>query len=57
MRMNVAEAAKFTGLAVPTLRKYVVSKVIPFIKIGARVVFDSEDLTKWLAEKKVEVIK
>ena len=57
MRMNIEEAAKFTGLAVPTLRKYVVSRAIPFIKIGTRVVFDSEDLTRWLEERKVEVIK
>jgi len=57
MRMNIEEAAKFTGLAIATLRKYVVSRAIPFIKIGARVVFDSEDLTKWLEDKKVEVIK
>ena len=57
MRMNIAEAAKFTGLAVSTLRAYVCSKAIPFIKIGARVVFDSDDLTRWLEDKKVEVIK
>lgn len=57
MRMNIDEAAKFTGLAVPTLRKYVVSRAIPFIKIGTRVVFDSDDLTRWLDERKVEVIK
>lgn len=57
MRMNIEEAAKFTGLAVSTLRAYVCSRAIPFIKIGTRVVFDSEDLTKWLEDKKVEVIK
>ena len=57
MRMNIKDAAKFTGLAVSTLRAYVCSRAIPFIKIGTRIVFDSEDLTKWLGEKKVEVIK
>ena len=57
MRMNIAEAAKFTGLAVSTLRAYVCSRAIPFIKIGTRVVFDSDDLTRWLEERKVKVIK
>lgn len=57
MRMNIEEAARFTGLAKATLRKYIASRSIPYIKIGARVIFDSEDLTRWLEERKVEVIK
>ena len=57
MRMNIEDAAKFTGLAVSTIRLYVCGRLIPFIKIGARVVFDSDDLTRWLEKKKVEVIK
>ena len=57
MRMNVEEAAKFTGLAKSTIRAYVCSRAIPFIKIGARVVFDSDDLENWLNSKKREVIK
>ena len=57
MRMNIEEAAKFTGLAVSTIRAYVCSRAIPFIKIGTRVVFDSDDLENWLNSKKREVIK
>ena len=50
-RMNVVEAAAYTGLAVSTLNKYRVSgnPSIPFIKVGRRVTYDSADLDAFLA--------
>ena len=57
MRMNIKQAAEYTGLKESTIYHYIAERKIPFLKIGARVVFDSEDLNKWLAEMRVEVVK
>ena len=35
-------------LAIPTLRKYVSSGMIPHIKIGSRVFFDVEEIEQWI---------
>ena len=56
-RVSAKEAAEFTGLKQSTIYRYAVERKIPFYKIGAKILFDTDDLTKWLASKKVEVIK
>jgi excisionase family DNA binding protein len=47
---NVSEAASFTRLSTATIYAYVLKRRIPFIKIGARLVFDLDRLETWLAE-------
>ena len=56
MRMNIKQAAEYTGLKEATIYHYIVERKIPYIKIGARVVFDSQDLDRWLESKKVEAV-
>lgn len=51
--MNVREAAAYVGLKVPTLNQYRTEGGGPrFIKLGARVVYDSADLDRWLEQHK-----
>ncbi len=56
-RLSTKEAAEFTGLKQSTIYRYTVERKIPFYKIGTKILFDTDDLIKWLASKKVEVIK
>ena len=54
--LNVREAAEFLGLKVPTLYKYTHGRNIPFIKLGSRVLFKSDELNRWIDEHKVKPI-
>jgi excisionase family DNA binding protein len=53
-RLNVDEAAEYTGIAKATLNKYRVTKTpaIPFMKIGRRVVYDTADLDAFLESRR-----
>jgi len=46
--LNVKEAADYLGLAVSTIYKLVSWKRIPFYKLGARVLFSTSALDKWV---------
>ena len=52
--LNVKQAADALGVSERTLRNWCSARKIPFIKVGARVMFDKEDLKTWLKEKRVE---
>jgi excisionase family DNA binding protein len=52
--LSVIEASKLICLARSTIYNYIYNRHIPFIKIGGRVVFDKEDLIKWMEKKKVK---
>jgi excisionase family DNA binding protein len=49
--MTVGEVAGVTKLTVATLRKYVLRKTIPFVKIGAAVRFKPSEIEKWINRK------
>ncbi|QIG92439.1 helix-turn-helix transcriptional regulator [Bradyrhizobium sp. 6(2017)] len=52
--LNVKQAAEYTGLSKSSLDKLRIYGGGPiFIKLGARVVYDSTDIDSWLASKKV----
>lgn len=53
-RISVSGAADKTGLRPATIRKFVLLKQIPYIKLGARVVFDTDRLEKWIFDHAVE---
>jgi len=54
--MDLKTVSKQLGLAEITVYKMVSAKRIPYIKIGRRVLFDPQKLSKWLEKKSVETI-
>jgi len=51
-KLSVPEAAEYLGVSVRTFYEHV-RPGLPAIRIGARVVFDSDDLDKWAELQKV----
>jgi excisionase family DNA binding protein len=57
MKLRYKEAAKHIGAAVGTLYAMVSENRIPHYRIGPRhVVFDSEELDRWLEQHKVSPV-
>lgn len=52
MYVNKREVAKFLGLSVSMINKLVLSKKIPFYKMGAAVRFNLDEIKKWVEERK-----
>lgn len=52
--MNVNEAANFLRVSPGKVRKDLRERSIPHARIGRRIVFDAERLTKWVADHAVE---
>jgi excisionase family DNA binding protein len=55
--IDIAELERRTAIKQATLRKYVVKRKIPFVKIGRLVRFDLAEIGAWIAERKVPVLK
>jgi excisionase family DNA binding protein len=55
--IDIAELERRTAIKQATLRKYVVQRKIPFVKIGRLVRFDPAEIDGWIAERKVPVLK
>ena len=51
--VNAAGAAETLYLSVHTVRQYVSQGILPHYKIGAKVMFDPEELSLWLESKRV----
>ena len=57
-KLSTPEAAAYIGLGESTLNKSRVTKTVgstpapPYIKLGARVLYDADDLDQWLAQNK-----
>lgn len=54
--LDVSGAAKFLGVSVATIRKWVLTRHIPFYKMGSRVTFDTDELRDWRKQFHVEVV-
>lgn len=55
MRVRYKQAAQYTGIPEGTLRAKVHAGDIPHIRIGPRMVlFDTEQLDAWIAERTVQ---
>lgn len=54
--LSINEASHQIGLKVPTIYKYICCRKIPYIKIGSRVFFSHEQLSKWIDDHRVEPI-
>ncbi|WP_319561796.1 helix-turn-helix domain-containing protein [Marispirochaeta sp.] len=51
--IDYAAAAERTGVKPQTLRAWVSQRRIPHIKLGRRCLFDSEELDRWIDERRV----
>lgn len=50
--LNVPEAAEILRLSKFTVRLFIARGELPIIKLGRRVLIDSEDLNKFIAERR-----
>jgi predicted DNA-binding transcriptional regulator AlpA len=55
--IDIAELERRTAIKQATLRKYVLQRKIPFVKIGWLVRFDPPEIGAWIKEQKVPVLK
>jgi len=46
--MNIEQASAYLSLAKSTLYTYVSKDTVPYIKLGSKVIFDKNDLARWL---------
>jgi excisionase family DNA binding protein len=46
--MNIKQVSEYTGLSVPTIRKKIESRKIPFKQIGRLYKFNKDDIEDWL---------
>lgn len=53
--MSVSQTAEFLNLKVSRVRNMVFKKQIPYLKVGASIRFDKEQLQNWIKAKAVEV--
>jgi excisionase family DNA binding protein len=51
--VNIQTAAELLGLRESTVRKYVMLRVLPYRKLGRRVVFAPSELERWAGERRV----
>lgn len=54
--LNIKECAEYLGLSIQALYNRVAQRRINYIKEGKRILFDIEDLHKWIEEHKVKAI-
>ncbi len=54
MMMDINQLADKLGMSVSGVYTWVSQRKIPFVKIGHLIRFDSNDIDKWLEEKKVK---
>ena len=54
--LSINEASEFLGLRVPTIYKYICSRKIPYVKLGSRVLFDSNKLEEWIERNSVQPV-
>ena len=53
--INIRQAAGLLGLSRNTLYSYVARRKIPHYKIGAKLLFDPDELETWRRSKRVPV--
>ena len=51
--LNNQQAAEFLNISPHSLRGYVSRKMVPFIKIGRRTLFDPADLRAYIESQKI----
>jgi len=51
--LRVPQAASYLGLAPKTLYRYAEERRIPFNRIGRSLLFDREELDKWMQARRI----
>jgi excisionase family DNA binding protein len=54
--IDIRTAATLLGLREPTIRKYVMLRVLPYRKLGTRVLFSPSELEGWANERRVPTL-
>lgn len=54
--LNIKECAEYLGLSIQAIYNRVSQRRIPYIKDGKRVLFDIEELQRWIEKHKVRAI-
>ena len=54
--VNIKSAAELLGLKEPTVRKYVMLRILPHRKLGTRVLFSPSELERWANERRVPTL-
>lgn len=49
--LDVGQVAEMLGLSIATIRKWVLTRYIPYIKIGKAVRFSASEIQDWASEK------
>ena len=55
--LSVKELARLIKVNKNTLYLWVNQRKIPYIKLGAKVLFDEKDIESWVLDNKVEMVK
>jgi len=53
--LNVKELSRLTGLKQSTIYQWVSQGKIPHIKLGRKILFDPDEINKWIDENTVKV--
>lgn len=54
--LTISEVTEITRLSKASLYAYVAAKKIPYVKLGARVLFSPDELQDWIDQRKVKAI-
>jgi excisionase family DNA binding protein len=54
MLLNVGQVAQMLGLSVATIRKWVITRYIPYRKMGRAVRFSPPEIQEWMKSQCVE---
>lgn len=54
--LTLQEVIEVTRLSKATIYAYVAAKKIPFVKLGARVLFSPDAIQEWIDKRKVKAI-
>lgn len=50
--LSIEEAAEFLSIPQNTIYQFTSKRIIPFIKLGRRLVFDKEELLEWVKQNR-----
>lgn len=54
--LSAKETCEMLDLSLPTLRRMTKARALPFVRIGARVLFEPDSLRAFIAERRVAPI-
>jgi excisionase family DNA binding protein len=54
--IDTKAAAELLGLREPTIRKYVMLRILPYRKLGTRVLFAPSELERWANARRVPTL-